>query len=32
MKQTLFLAFLLLFLTAASAETYKWVNEDGVVT
>ncbi|PUB75707.1 MAG: DUF4124 domain-containing protein [gamma proteobacterium symbiont of Ctena orbiculata] len=31
-KQTLFLAFLLLFLTAASAETYKWVNEDGVVT
>ncbi|MET0072011.1 MAG: DUF4124 domain-containing protein [Candidatus Thiodiazotropha sp.] len=32
MKQTFFLAFLLLFWTAASAETYKWVNEEGVVT
>ncbi|PVV07344.1 MAG: hypothetical protein B6D72_18435 [gamma proteobacterium symbiont of Ctena orbiculata] len=31
-KQTLLLAFLLLFLAAASAETYKWVNEEGVVT
>ncbi|MES9992153.1 MAG: DUF4124 domain-containing protein [Candidatus Thiodiazotropha sp.] len=33
MKQTVLLATLLLFfLTAASAETYKWVNEEGVVT
>ncbi|MGD9172175.1 MAG: DUF4124 domain-containing protein [Candidatus Thiodiazotropha sp.] len=32
MKQTLLLTLLLSFLTMASAETYRWVNEDGVVT
>jgi hypothetical protein len=31
-KQTILLTLLLLFLTAAYAETYRWVNEDGVVT
>ncbi len=31
-KQTLLLALLLPFLTVASAETYRWVNEEGVVT
>lgn len=31
-KQRLFFALIVLFFTTASAETYRWVNEDGVVT
>jgi hypothetical protein len=31
-KQTLLLTLLLSFLSLAFAETYRWVNEDGVVT
>ncbi|MCU7816706.1 MAG: DUF4124 domain-containing protein [Candidatus Thiodiazotropha sp. (ex Rostrolucina anterorostrata)] len=31
MKQHLFFALIVLFSTAASAEIYRWVNEDGVV-
>jgi isopropylmalate/homocitrate/citramalate synthase len=31
-KQTFLIAFLLIFSTLVSAETYRWVNEEGVVT
>jgi hypothetical protein len=31
-KKTFLFAFLLLFINLVSAETYRWVNEDGVVT
>ena len=31
-KQTLLFALLLLFINLVSAETYRWVNEEGVVT
>ncbi|MES9972594.1 MAG: DUF4124 domain-containing protein [Candidatus Thiodiazotropha sp.] len=32
MKKTFLFAFLLLFINLVAAETYRWVNEDGVVT
>ncbi|MCU7881679.1 MAG: DUF4124 domain-containing protein [Candidatus Thiodiazotropha sp. (ex Lucinoma aequizonata)] len=32
MKRHLFFALIVLFSTTASAETYRWINEDGVVT